>query len=113
MTPPRMEPMEVRRLLSVTLAESEPNNSMATADAIPRELEKAVTVGGRINRPGDRDWFKIKLKAGDVIGAATSAQGDLDMELSLFDAAGRLMMYNDDFAFDPMGDSPLPTRPPS
>jgi hypothetical protein len=96
MTTPLMEPMEARRLLSVTLTEAEPNNSMAAADVIPRELGASVKVNGKLGALGDRDWFKVTLKAGDVIGAVVRGKGGLDTNLRLVDAAGRLLIGNDD-----------------
>jgi hypothetical protein len=89
--------LESRRLLSASATETEPNNSRATADSITRDLDHEIEVTGRINTAGDRDWFEIQLKKGDVIGAVTSSGvGGLDANLRLFNAAGDVMFAEDD-----------------
>jgi hypothetical protein len=96
MDAPRIEGLEGRRLLSVNVAESEPNNTMAAADVLGRVPDESVKVTGKIGKAGDRDWFRIKLKAGDVFAAAVTGRGGLDTNVRLVDAAGALLISNDD-----------------
>ena len=104
-----MEALEVRRLLSTSLVESEPNNSAVRAAPIPRHLEQQVEIRGAIGEIGDRDWFRIKLEAGDVVGAAMTGEGGLDTVLRLVSASGKLMMGNDDHGLAVLpAESPLP-----
>jgi hypothetical protein len=111
-----LETLETRRMLSVTVHESEPNNTRATADAVQRKLDEDVVIKGKIATSADRDWFKIKLKAGDVLGAAVTGAlpntGGLDPYLRLFDLDRNLVIENDGPIFT-SGDilpeqSPLP-----
>jgi hypothetical protein len=91
-----MELLEDRRLLSVNVVESEPNNKMASADVLRRVPDEKVTVNGKIRAAGDRDWFRIELKAGDVFAAAVTGRGGLNTNVRLVDAAGVLQISNDD-----------------
>jgi hypothetical protein len=96
MTSCKLELLESRRLLSVSIAEAEPNNTSAKANSIPHTLDEHVLVGGKVNAPGDHDWFKIQLNAGDIVGGALAGPGELDPILRLYNNAGKLMMGNDD-----------------
>src|SRR3954452_11861118 len=91
-----VEQLEIRRLLSVSISEAEPNNVRAQANTIVRKLDDHVLVSGAVNAPGDRDWFKIQLNQGDVVGGALTGQVGLDTTLRLFNNAGKLMIGNDD-----------------
>lgn len=91
-----MEQLENRRLLSVTLAESEPNNSRANADVIARMPDTDVAVTGQLSTLGDRDWFGIQLQPGDVIGAAMNGQDGLDTVLRLVNGSGKTLLAGDD-----------------
>jgi len=93
---PVIEALEDRTVPSVNLVESEPNNTPATADVIDRLPSTQVIVSGEVNSLGDRDWFRLDLRAGDVIGAAARGQGSLNPSLRLLDSAGRLLFANDD-----------------
>jgi hypothetical protein len=104
-----MEPLEVRRLLSTSLVESEPNNSAVRAAPIPRQLEQHVDIRGSIGGIGDHDWFQVKLEAGDVVGAALTGLDGLDPVLRLVSSSGKLMMGNDDGGLKALpAESPLP-----
>lgn len=107
---PRLEPLEGRRLLSVILHESEPNNSMKSADPVDRRLDELVTVKGSIDALGDRDWFAVPLQQGDVVGVALKGKGQLDTKLRLVNADRELMVGNDD-AFE-YGKDALPPDSP-
>src|SRR5262245_9575452 len=70
----RADPVEYRTVPSVSLVEPEPNNAAATADVIHRLAHAQVIVSGDVNAVGDRDWFRLDLQAGDVVGAALKGQ---------------------------------------
>ena len=91
-----MEHLESRRLLSVSVGEAEPNNVRAQANSINRALHEHVLVNGSIGATGDRDWFRINLQPGDIVGGALAGQGGLDTNLRLFNGAGKLMVGNND-----------------
>ena len=91
--------LEDRRLLSVAIAESEPNNAATTANPVRRVLDDHMVVSGRVDAVGDHDWFKVQLKKGDVVGATVTGAGDLDTTVRLVDAAGKLLVGNDDNIF--------------
>ncbi len=115
----RMEPLEDRTLLSLTITETEPNDTMWTAEAIPLGFDPGeadvITVKGYATAPGDRDWFRVELNAGDVLGATIEGQHGFDPEFGLWDGDGSLLIFNDnhrvagykDFLLP--HDSPLPT----
>jgi hypothetical protein len=111
-TPAHLQPLEQRRLLSVAVAEAEPNNARAQANVVPHVLDEHVLVSGRINAPGDHDWFKVQLNAGDIIGGALAGQGGLDTILRLFNNSGKLMIGDDDCNLQGLAvhppESPLP-----
>src|SRR3954451_19360599 len=90
-----MEQLEIRRLLSVTLSETEHNDTRPQANAIQYSLDDHVLLSGEVNAPGDRDWFKLQLNSGDVVGGALAGQGGLDTTLRLFNNAGKLIIGND------------------
>src|SRR3954469_18130123 len=73
-----VEVLEDRNLLSVNLVEVEPNNTPAAANVIQRVLDSHVLVSGAVNLPGDRDWFGLQLKQGDVFGAALNGKSGLN-----------------------------------
>jgi hypothetical protein len=105
-----VELLESRRLFSANFSESEPNDLRSRADVIERPSDNHVLISGRVNRFGDRDWFKVQLDQGDVVGAALSGHDGLDTVLRLVNSAGKLMMGNDDGAGGGLpADSPLPT----
>ena len=80
---PAVEVLEDRTLPSVTMLEAEPNDTRADANAIARRVDTPVTVGGEVGSPGDHDWFKVQLQAGDVLGAALKGKNGLDPKIRL------------------------------
>lgn len=76
--------------------EREPNQR--AIDALPLELP--ITVNGRIDEPGDADWFKLKLAAKEAVVIETMAQRFLrspaDTLIELYDGAGKKLAENDD-----------------
>ena len=93
---PVIDALESRRMLSVTVAESEPNNTRPHADPIDRVIGQEVHVSGSVGAAGDRDWFRIELQQGDVFGAAVMGLAGLNPSARLVNAAGDLMIGCDD-----------------
>jgi hypothetical protein len=76
--------------------EREPNNSDATAQAVPLP----IGINGRIGKPGEQDVFRIEGHAGQQIVAEIFARrldSPLDSFLRLTDADGKQLAFNDDF----------------
>jgi hypothetical protein len=105
-----LQPLEARRLLSVTMTEVEPNNTTVGANVVTRVLDVHTIVSGRVSAAGDRDWFKIQLKQGDVFGAAVSGNNGLNPAVRLVDASGALIVANDDSQY--IGQRALPDESP-
>jgi hypothetical protein len=95
-----MEPLEDRTLLSVTVLETEPNDTRMTADAVPLGFDvgeaDVIAVKGDVPSLGDRDWFQVELNAGDVLGAAVQGKSWFDSTVGLRDEDGNLMIFNED-----------------
>src|SRR5262249_13860675 len=76
--------------------EKEPNQKPEQATP----LDVPMTVNGRIDAPGDVDWDRLKLKAGQSVRLETVAPGALrapiDTLLEVPDAAGNKLAENDD-----------------
>ncbi len=75
--------------------ETEPNDSLATANRV----EVPVIINGRIDQPGDSDYFKFKVKSGARLVMEVFARrldSPLDSLLTLLDAGGRELQENDD-----------------
>ncbi len=75
--------------------EQEPNDTPRHAQAIA----PPVMVNGRIEKAGDEDVFQISGRAGEAIVAevwARRLESPLDSVLTLTDAAGRQLAFNDD-----------------
>jgi hypothetical protein len=75
--------------------EQEPNNSIATAQAVTLP----IIVNGRIDKPGDWDVFRFNGRAGDTVVAEVNARrldSPLDSVLKLTDASGKQLAFNDD-----------------
>src|SRR5436190_11849873 len=105
-----MEHLESRQLLSVNLTEAEPNNTMAGATPVARVLDTHTIVSGRVNAAGDRDWFRLQLKQGDVFGASVSGNSGLNPAVRLVDSSGGLVIGNDDSQY--VGYRALPNESP-
>jgi hypothetical protein len=76
--------------------EREPNDAPDTA----QPLTLPMIVNGRIDRPDDTDVFRFQGKAGQEIVAEVLARrlgSPLDSVLTLTDAGGRQLAYNDDY----------------
>ncbi|QEH32364.1 putative subtilase-type serine protease precursor [Aquisphaera giovannonii] len=65
----------------------------------PQALAPPVIVNGRIDRPGDRDVFAFRGRAGEAVVAEVLARrldSPLDSVLTLKDASGKILARNDD-----------------
>jgi hypothetical protein len=63
-------------------------------------------VNGRVNQPGEWEYFQFKGKAGEEIAAEVFARrldSPLDSNLTLMDANGKVLAANDDFADESAG----------
>ena len=69
----QLERLEDRSVPSANVVEMEPNNAMAMANLVMLGFDAGETsrfvVHGSIAANTDRDWFEVRLGAGDVIGA--------------------------------------------
>ncbi len=77
------------------LFESEPNSTESTA----MPIRSTCTINGRINEPGDRDVFAIKLTEGRTLVAEVTARrlgSPLDSVLKVTDSTGRHLAINND-----------------
>jgi len=77
--------------------EREPNNR--EKDAQP--VDVPVVVNGRIQQPGDADWFRFEGRAGHAFVAEVTARRlrtPVDSLVRLVDASGKVLAWNDDFA---------------
>src|SRR5262249_25685006 len=101
---------EDRSVPSVSLLETEPNNTPATADVIDRLPATPVIVSGSVSGLGDRDWFRLDLQAGGVVGAALQGPSGLNPGLRFVDPAGTLVVANDDAAG--LGQTLIPSESP-
>jgi hypothetical protein len=75
--------------------EKEPNNTAKQA----QQVTLPIIVNGRINQPGDRDVFRFTGRAGEPLVAEVYARrldSPLDSVLTLTDATGKLLAWNDD-----------------
>jgi hypothetical protein len=73
-----------------------PNNTAATATKIFLPFNSSsVHKLTEIESAGDRDFFRFKAKAGQVLAIETLT-GGIDSYIGLFDAAGTLLIANDD-----------------
>ncbi len=68
----------------VRLAEQEPNNDVATAQAIP----SGATVECRFGQPGDADSFRFRLLQPGTVRLEVQRPGDVWMRLELLSPAG-------------------------
>jgi hypothetical protein len=76
--------------------EQEPNDSTNTA----QHVSLPIIINGRIEHPGDVDVFRFEGHAGQQVVAEVVARrldSPLDSVLSLTDAAGKQLAFNDDF----------------
>ncbi|GAB6166744.1 hypothetical protein JCM19992_27440 [Thermostilla marina] len=76
-------------------AENEPNDAAETAQAVPFP----VSVDGRIDKPGDVDFFKIHVSGKQTLAIETAArryESPLDSIVTVLDANGKQLAENDD-----------------
>ncbi len=79
------------------MADSVPGNMSSTAG-----VAVGGTVTGTIETPGDHDWYRVSLIAGQSYSFVTSATDttDIDTFLTLRDAAGATLVSDDDGGHD-------------
>lgn len=80
-------------------AEIEPNDSQVQAD----KVDLPVTINGRIDQPGDRDFFAFSAAAGQELVIEVRARrlgSPLDSVIAVLDSKGAVAARNDD-AVDP------------
>src|SRR5262245_31426478 len=109
----RVERLEDRTVPSANVFEVEPNNTTTAANAVPLGFDAGedtrVVVNGDIATLGDRDWFLVRLNAGDVIGGAVRARSGLDPTVRLVNSAGALLWFLDNH--DSLGEEHPPESP--
>jgi hypothetical protein len=90
--------LRVETVESVDVDDFEPDDLAAAARPLQLDEEQRHT----FHSPIDRDWVSLDVSAGDVISIATSGLADgLDTVLTLYDADGEYLDYNDDAGFEP------------
>lgn len=85
---------EVSDLEEIT--DSEPNDSAAD----PQLIVLPRIINGRIDRPGDEDWFRFEGRAGEEIVAEVYGRrlrSPIDSIVRLCDATGAVLEWNDDY----------------
>jgi hypothetical protein len=88
-----------------TLPESvakDKNHSRADA----QKISLPVIVNGRVNQPGEGEYFQFKGRAGEMVEAEVYARrlgSPLDSILALTDARGKVLAQNDDFVDESAG----------
>jgi hypothetical protein len=85
------------------IVEQEPNDAAASATL----LVISQTSNGRIGRPGDEDWYRLSLTAGQAVCLETLAhrylRAPVDTLLRVTDVTGKTLAENDDgFTIDYM-----------
>lgn len=86
-------PFAVGSLNEIT--EAEPNNAVSKAQA----LSGSLVINGKIDKPGDLDIYRLHGKAGETVVAEITArklEAPTDAVLTLTDANGKILAYNDD-----------------
>lgn len=84
-----------------TVNESEPNNTLATANSIAPD----ITITGTLNPMGDVDFFAFEASAGqqvtiDVDAQSLTPKSPADTVVTLYDGSGRQLAENDDESLD-------------
>ena len=91
--PSNIRPFAVDTISS--LLEAEPNNLAAQAQMLPGD----VVIDGRIDRPGDSDYFSFKGRRGETIAIEVLARrldSPLDARLILLDPQEHILAISDD-----------------
>ncbi len=79
------------------VAEVEPNNELGSANAVTLPC----LVQGRVDQPGEEDWYRFEGRAGQIVVldvVARRAGSPLDSVVRLWDGAGNLIAWNDDYS---------------
>lgn len=83
------------------LSSSRPQNDAVAGSA---STSASLTLGaaptaGTLDQTGDRDWYAVTLSAGQMYEVTTSATGgsnDVDTTITIRDASGNVLAFNDD-----------------
>ena len=82
------------------LSSSRPTNDDVGGDVAGSvNFTLGSTVNSTLNQTGDRDWYAVTLEAGQIYEfttASTGGGGDADTTLTLRDASGNVLAWNDD-----------------
>lgn len=85
---PRCESLEARALLSVLVAEREPNNSAAKATPIVQGADSVIQLQGRVSGPRDRDFFRFTATRSGPLNLNVATTNGVLPRLSLESEAG-------------------------
>ena len=97
--------LDARPFALDTLPESmakDQNHSRADA----QKISLPMIVNGRVNQPGEWEYFQFKGRAGEAVEAEVYARrldSPLDSILTLTDASGKVLASNDDFVDESAG----------
>ena len=97
--------LDARPFALDTLPESVAKDQIhSRADA--QKISLPVIVNGRVNQPGEWEYFQFKGRAGEAVEAEVYARrldSPLDSVLTLTDASGKVLAANDDFVDESAG----------
>jgi hypothetical protein len=92
--------------LSVTQVTPTPTDDFAANDSTWGQLQVNSSTNARLERIGDRDWFRVALRAGrtyritvDTLGAWPRADQMTNPNVHLRNSGGRSLAYNDNFTY--------------
>ena len=80
---------------AVTLAESESNNTIATADPVS---SSNTTVSGNMGSSTDTDYFRVDLPAGKTLSATLTPGASADYDLYVYNASGTQLAASENSA---------------
>jgi serine protease len=78
-----------------TIAESESNNTISTADAVSTT---GTTVTGNMGSTTDTDYFVVQLPAGKTLTATMTPGASADYDLYIYNSAGTQLSYSENGA---------------
>jgi hypothetical protein len=94
---PASQPNVLRVSNFPNVLESEPNQDLATATAVPGPLP--VALNGVLGENGDVDFFRVRAKKGEVYDVRVYARRmrtGVDSVLTILDSTGKQIVSNDD-----------------
>jgi hypothetical protein len=85
----RLEPLELRALLSTMVLESEPNNTKPTADEVSFDAaDGGADVIGAIGSRQDQDFFHFRAASAGSIDLASDTAGGFNTKITVEDGRG-------------------------